>query len=434
MIHRSRNIEDEIDENIGDNLSDTCDNTEELSDKFTNSSLITPNSYISTNMTATRKMCSPNQRRRVHWEPTAKVVLIPQRDEYKRAGLDSILWWGGSDYISFRNSTAEELARCMQNLQISGREAMKVLYQSGCRQCHNKSFKNVVIAVPCSCTASNVDAEFKDECGVNEVFFNIVHLSCLVSAMDLRADKSDIRPINHIHADTSLLFEEVLHCHLDKSLLTQQNAILSCPIGSDKSDPLTSSNIEDFASKTKVLAPVKNLCGDEGQNVLRYSESLSSNMKCPRNLVYSRSAVHKDSLPWTWEDATQSDYWASVPIVITSNVHPFRVIHANKSWEELTGFDAKAFLGKTFKAIQGPLTSKSKTQKLREALSCIKNEHKYDKNAANVGEFPRKIVKVSLINYTKKGRPFNNVMLMGYIRKDNVSDLIVGVSFRCNPL
>lgn len=70
-----------------------------------------------------------NSRKGVHFKKTAKVVLIPMRDEYVRAGLKGDLWWEGSDYIRFRRSTASELTSLMCTENISGREAMMKLYQ-----------------------------------------------------------------------------------------------------------------------------------------------------------------------------------------------------------------------------------------------------------------------------------------------------------------
>jgi len=65
----------------------------------------------------------------VHFKKTAKVILIPNRNEYVKAGLKTTLWWGGPDYARFRRCTAQELLKCMSKLCITGREAMDRLYQ-----------------------------------------------------------------------------------------------------------------------------------------------------------------------------------------------------------------------------------------------------------------------------------------------------------------
>lgn len=50
-----------------------------------------------------------SRRKMVDFKHSIKVILIPCRNEYKSAGLYSILWWNTTDYFSFQQSAHSEI-------------------------------------------------------------------------------------------------------------------------------------------------------------------------------------------------------------------------------------------------------------------------------------------------------------------------------------
>lgn len=57
-------------------------------------------------------------------------VLIPTRDEYCKAGLDSLLWWIREDYTFFKHTAVSELRNLMLlDSRIDSKIAQLILYQ-----------------------------------------------------------------------------------------------------------------------------------------------------------------------------------------------------------------------------------------------------------------------------------------------------------------
>ena len=89
--------------------------------------------------------------KKLRFKETAKVILIPCRDEYKKLGLNRALWWTGSDYSHFKSSTADEIYKCMSKYHITGKEAIQKLYHpdnlSSKDEEGNDSINNIVFVV-----------------------------------------------------------------------------------------------------------------------------------------------------------------------------------------------------------------------------------------------------------------------------------------------
>lgn len=67
---------------------------------------------------------------RVKFFPSVAVVLIPTVQEYKNAHLDRDLWYGESDFETFKTSARKEVMDCiLSNPTMDIRDAKKTLYQ-----------------------------------------------------------------------------------------------------------------------------------------------------------------------------------------------------------------------------------------------------------------------------------------------------------------
>jgi len=377
-----------------------------------------------------------NEKRRVHWKPTAKVILIPKREEYINAGLGSTLWWGGADYASFRHSTADELSRCMKSLQIGGREAMTVLYQSGCPKSQSTVFENLVIAIPdknseeSDCTLNEKKSEFKRDAAYRgaEKFHSIVPLSCMISAIDKRTDNfEDLKYMNmNIRCSTSLLFEEVLN---------SENADLSMPPPSvDSEEASGTSGKELWADLSRRMCESAVRYHRRAFNqILKHAAKIS-----PNNPIFSSRFADYPTLPSTWDEAMYGEEWADKSFVITEDKPPFKIVHCNKSWECLTGYTAKDFVGNNFRILHGPLTQLSKLRRIGKQLQQMREEREAEQKKSTwfTKPPPPKYLKVSIINYTKKGHAFNMILLMGFIDKceadhTSVNTFILATSLQC---
>ena len=105
----------------------------EASLKLPSSILLPPLGYDGGYQT-TRQQCSKSspttaEKKRVTFLPTIKLILIASRNEYKTAGLNSILWWTGSDFFGFQQSAHSELRLLSSYENINMKEARKKLYQ-----------------------------------------------------------------------------------------------------------------------------------------------------------------------------------------------------------------------------------------------------------------------------------------------------------------
>ncbi len=65
----------------------------------------------------------------VNFNTLLKVVLIPCREEYRKAQCD--LWWSGSDFFSFKQSAKSEIKLLAVYENICMTEARRKLYQPG---------------------------------------------------------------------------------------------------------------------------------------------------------------------------------------------------------------------------------------------------------------------------------------------------------------
>ena len=71
------------------------------------------------------------ERRKVRFQTSVRVILIPSRPEYIAAGLLPVLWWEKSDFPLFKTAAVSEVISLMQLRNIKNcKEAMKVLYQT----------------------------------------------------------------------------------------------------------------------------------------------------------------------------------------------------------------------------------------------------------------------------------------------------------------
>ena len=67
---------------------------------------------------------------KVKFFPSVAVVLIPTVQEYKNAHLDRDLWYGESDFETFKSSARKEVMDCILiNPSMNVRDAKKTLYQ-----------------------------------------------------------------------------------------------------------------------------------------------------------------------------------------------------------------------------------------------------------------------------------------------------------------
>lgn len=65
----------------------------------------------------------------VEFHNSLRVVLVPSRGEYKKAGLNPTLWWGPDDYFGFQQSANSELMLLSRFENIDIKTARSRLYQ-----------------------------------------------------------------------------------------------------------------------------------------------------------------------------------------------------------------------------------------------------------------------------------------------------------------
>src|SRR4051812_27820048 len=69
-------------------------------------------------------------RRRVHFSPIVRVVLVPTVAEYREVGLDMVMWWAENNYRDFKASAISDLRQhLMVHNQMDYREAINDMYQ-----------------------------------------------------------------------------------------------------------------------------------------------------------------------------------------------------------------------------------------------------------------------------------------------------------------
>mmetsp|Transcript_11481 Transcript_11481/g.15810 ORF Transcript_11481/g.15810 Transcript_11481/m.15810 type:complete len:250 (-) Transcript_11481:294-1043(-) len=68
--------------------------------------------------------------RRLRFNSSVHVILIPTVEEYRTAGLGDEMWWCDSDYKNFKESAVDELRRYLhENSKVDSKMALKHLYQ-----------------------------------------------------------------------------------------------------------------------------------------------------------------------------------------------------------------------------------------------------------------------------------------------------------------
>lgn len=68
--------------------------------------------------------------RRLRFNSSVHVILIPTVEEYRTAGLGEDMWWCDIDYKSFKDSAVDELRRYLhENSKVDAKMALKYLYQ-----------------------------------------------------------------------------------------------------------------------------------------------------------------------------------------------------------------------------------------------------------------------------------------------------------------
>lgn len=67
--------------------------------------------------------------RRVGFDQSVRVILIPSRDEYRKVGLYGALWWSGFEFSQFQASAHNEIRALALEEGIGARAARRKLYQ-----------------------------------------------------------------------------------------------------------------------------------------------------------------------------------------------------------------------------------------------------------------------------------------------------------------
>jgi len=86
--------------------------------------------YWSTTGDLQAPQVAPKKKKSVKFSTSVKVILIPKREEYVDAGIDSLIWWGDSDYVGFKESAVSEMRQLMAlDSRIDSVAARRILYQ-----------------------------------------------------------------------------------------------------------------------------------------------------------------------------------------------------------------------------------------------------------------------------------------------------------------
>lgn len=77
--------------------------------------------------------------RRVRFNTSVRMVLIPTTAEYRLSGLSDDLWWNNSDYKDFKDAAVAELRQyLLENSKVDAKTALNLLYQPGMK-CEQES-------------------------------------------------------------------------------------------------------------------------------------------------------------------------------------------------------------------------------------------------------------------------------------------------------
>merc|ERR1719506_1981005 len=105
-----------------------------------------------------------------------------------------------------------------------------------------------------------------------------------------------------------------------------------------------------------------------------------------------KDASPPTALPATLTLAEALEVTPNAARVITTAALPWRILHTNKAWSDLTGYRFTDVVGKTCRVLQGPATQETARKALRDAIEM------------------RERVQTRLINYTFDGKPFECVI------------------------
>lgn len=76
-----------------------------------------------------RRKSDGDLKKRVRFSNTAKVVLVPSRQEYQSHGIDHDVWWKPQDYFVFKTSARAEVCQLIDKYSGDLRAVLRDLYQ-----------------------------------------------------------------------------------------------------------------------------------------------------------------------------------------------------------------------------------------------------------------------------------------------------------------
>jgi hypothetical protein len=347
-----------------------------------------------------------HQKKCVHFKKTAKVILIPKREEYISAGMAPTLWWNGPEYASFRRETGRELSKFMSDWRVSGRQAMDMLYQSNCRKFSNDICHDLIFVVPSLGKSTNDLGNFI-----------LLQLSCLMSMQSEGVATDEDWACLHLRSVTSLLFESVLkidECDYHPILETGMKCSGGLPQESISFDPIDRPN----AASSEFVA---------GDHSSKHEHKRVCQIYSPR----CTEDPKRDEIPRTWAEAT-SKLWMKVPLAIVNDVEPYRIVYANDEWLRCFGYTSAEVIGKTLSLLNGPLTSEYKINGAADRLAYMRDAKRSNDKwnwlnslAAPDCSAKRQFVAFVAILYTKSGNPIDYSVLYAYLDKDLNSNLFI---------
>jgi PAS domain S-box-containing protein len=105
-------------------------------------------------------------------------------------------------------------------------------------------------------------------------------------------------------------------------------------------------------------------------------------------------------LPTQLSDAWSHSNQAKDAVVIMETVRPFRIVHVNKPWETLCGFQSSEVVGGTMKCIQGPHSCPTMLGQLLEDLQQARPSCR------------------QMTSHDKRGNPFEHYLRISPLRDD----------------
>lgn len=100
-------------------------------------------------VTGARSPPSADPRRGVSFNSTLKLVLIPSRGEFKRAGMYEALWWTSVDFLQFQAAANSEIRMLASYEGIGAKLARFKLYQPGSEGIDGDEFRGLIGEATC---------------------------------------------------------------------------------------------------------------------------------------------------------------------------------------------------------------------------------------------------------------------------------------------